>query len=178
MQINGTGARGMDFIYDYIPATALWTVLLMAHMLASVALIGAITHQALAVLAPVVASRERRGFWQRFRSVNAAGYAGAVCVLWVATFVFGAWVYTRYRIYVRMPLEHEAHWSVVGLFELKENITTLGMFMLPAYLIFWRNAGVAAYDAARRWTTLVLAAIAWIGFLLGHIVVNVRGLGA
>jgi hypothetical protein len=167
----------LDFIYDYIPSTVLWSMLMMAHMLVSVALIGALTHQALAVLAPVAAARSGRGFFHRFRGVNAAAYAGAVCVLWLATCVLGAWVYTRYRIYVRVPIEREGFWTTVGLFELKENVVTLGLFMLPAYLFFWRRAGVAAYDNARRWTTVLLAAMVWFGFLVGHLVVNVRGLG-
>ncbi len=167
----------MDFIYDYIPATLMWTALLMAHMLASVALIGAITHQALAVLAPAASSRPNRGFWHRFRSVNAAAYAGAVCLLWLLTMALGALVYTRYRIYVRMPMEGEGFWTIVGLFELKENVTTLGLFMLPAYWFFWRHPGVADYQRARGWTTIVLACIAWLGLLAGHLVVNVRGMG-
>ena len=163
----------MDFIYDYIPVTVFWTMLLMAHMLASVALLGAVTHQALAVLAP---SKSKRGFLSRFRGVNAAAYAGAICVLWVTTCVIGAWIYTHYRVYVRVPIESEGYWITVGLFELKENVVTLGLFLLPAYLFFWRRAGVASYDTARRWTTVLLATMAWLGFIVGHLVVNVRGM--
>ena len=41
----------------------------------------------------------------RFRAVPAAGYATAVCVLWVLTFIVGSYIYTKYRIYIRIPIE-------------------------------------------------------------------------
>ena len=73
-----------------------WTILLIIHGLLAVALLGALTHQAMAVLMPV---RQAAGnFVDRFRAVPAAGYATAVCVLWVVTFIMGAWIYTKYRI--------------------------------------------------------------------------------
>jgi hypothetical protein len=42
----------MDFVLDYISVSTFWTILFMIHGLLAVALLGALTHQAAAVLAP------------------------------------------------------------------------------------------------------------------------------
>jgi hypothetical protein len=156
--------------------TTFWTVLLIIHGLLAIALLGALTHQAMAVLMPV---RERAGnFVDRFRAVPAAGYATAVCVLWVFTFIMGAWIYTKYRVSVRLPLEQVGFWKALGFFELKEHVATLGLTALPAYWYFWRNTGNPEYDSARKWLTVVLAGMVWFSFLVGHVVNNVRGFGS
>ena len=72
---------------------------------AAVALLGALTHQAMSVLMPVRQGAGPGGIVTRFRAVQGAGYATAVCVLWIVTFIFGAWIYTKYRMYVRIPME-------------------------------------------------------------------------
>jgi len=60
-----------------------WTIWLLVHLILSVALLGALTHQAVAVMMPVRQIAGPPGFVTRFRSVPAAGYAVAVCLLWV-----------------------------------------------------------------------------------------------
>src|SRR5215207_5015996 len=116
-----------DFLLDYISVSTFWTILMIVHGLLAVALLGALTHQAMSVLAPArqVAGG---GFVMRFRAVQGAGYAAAVCVLWVVTFIFGAWIYTKYRMYVRIPIEAQGLWKTLGVFDLKEHIATLGLF--------------------------------------------------
>ena len=42
-----------DFVLDYISDTTFWTILMIVHGLLAVALLGAITHQAMSVLIPV-----------------------------------------------------------------------------------------------------------------------------
>ena len=88
----------------------------------------------------------------------AAGYATAVCILWVLTFIMGAWIYTKFRIYIRIPIEQAGYWKTQGFFELKEHAVTIGMGVLPAYWYFWKNARNPEYDSARKWLTVVLAA--------------------
>ena len=104
-----------DFVLDYISVNTFWTILFIIHALLAVALLGALTHQAVAVLMPV---RQRRrgvpGFVTRFRAVHGPGYAVAVCVLWIVTFFFGAWIYTKYRMYVRIPIEQAGYWKTQG----------------------------------------------------------------
>ena len=166
----------MDFVLDYISVNTFWTILSTGHALLAVALLGALTHQAAAVLAPPRAG-PRDGFVAHFRAVAGPRYSAAVCVLWVLVFVLGAWIYARYRLHVRILIEQEQLWKTLGAFELKEHIATIGLGLLPAYWYLWQNARNAAYDRARKWLTAVLAAICWYAFLSGHVVNNVRGFG-
>jgi hypothetical protein len=166
----------MDFILDYISVNTFWTILSIVHALLAVALLGALTHQTVAVLAPARA-RAGGGFVTRFRSVSGPVYAGVVCVLWVLTFIFGGWIYAKYRIYVRIPIEQEGLWKTLGSFELKEHLSTIGLGLLPFYWYLWKNARAAAFDSARKWLTVVLAGICWVAFLVGHVVNNTRGFG-
>ena len=167
-----------DFLLDYISVTTFWTILMIAHGLCAVALLGALTHQAMSVLKPVRVGTGPSGFITRFRSVQGAGYAAAVCVLWIVTYFFGAWIYTKYRMYVRIPIEAQGFFKTQGMFDLKEHIASMGLGLLPIYWFFWKNARDPQYDSARRWLTVLLAAMVWYMFLIGHIVNNVRGLGS
>ncbi len=167
-----------DFVLDYVSVNTFWTILMIVHGLAAVALLGALTHQAMSVLAPVRAGASSGGIVTRFRAVQGAGYATAVCVLWIVTFIFGAWIYTKYRIYVRIPIEQAGYWKTQGVFELKEHLVTIGLGLLPIYWYFWKNARNPEYDSPRRWLTVTLAAICWFSFLVGHVVNNVRGFGS
>ena len=168
----------MDFILDYISVSTFWTILFTIHALLAVALLGALTHQAMSVLAPVRQGAGAGNFVARFRGVQGAGYATAVCVLWIVTFIFGAWIYTKYRVYVRIPVEQQGYWKTMGVFELKEHLAVIGLGLLPAYWFFWKNARNPEYDGARRWLTVVIAGLCWYMFLVGHIVNNVRGFGS
>jgi len=58
----------MDFVLDYISVNAFWTTLSVIHALLAVALLGALTHQAAAALAPPRAG-VAGGFVTHFRSV-------------------------------------------------------------------------------------------------------------
>jgi hypothetical protein len=167
----------MDFsIFDYISVNTFWTILFIAHALFAVALLGALTHQAVSVLVPV-RQAAGAGFVTRFRAVQGAGYATAICVLWVITFLLGAWIYIKYRTYIRIPLERANFWKTQGVFELKEHLVTIGLGLLPAYWYLWKNKS-PDYESARKWVTVVLAAFCWYAFLVGHVVNNVRGFGS
>ena len=167
----------MDFILDYITVNTFWTILLIVHTLLAVALLGALTHQAAAVFAPSRA-RAAGGFVTHFRSVQGPRYAVAVCVLWILAFILGGWIYTKYRIYVRIPIEQQGFWKTQGAFELKEHLATFGLGLLPFYWYLWKNPRNAAYGSVRKWLTVVMAAICWYAFLVGHVVNNVRGFGS
>jgi hypothetical protein len=160
----------------FISVNTFWTILLIIHGLAAIALLGALTHQAASVLLPVRAPAGN--FVARFRAVQGAGYATAVCVLWVFTFIMGAWIYIKYRVYVRVPLEELGYWKTLGFFDFKEHMVTIGLGMLPVYWFFWQHPRVTEYDSARKWLTVVLAAICWFVFLVGHVLNNARGFGS
>lgn len=168
----------MDFIYDTISVNTFWTILFIVHALLAVALLGALSHQAMSVLMPVRQAAGPAGFVTRFRAVHGASYAAAVCVLWIVTFIFGAWIYAKYRIYVRIPIEQDGFWKTQGAFEMKEHLASIGLGLLPIYWFFWKNARDPEYHSARKWLTVTLAAMCWYAFLTGHIVNNVRGFGS
>src|SRR5688500_5818683 len=137
-----------DFVLDYVSDNTFWTILFIIHALLAVALLGAMTHQAVSVLAPVRQGAGASAFVTRFRAVQGAGYATAVCVLWIVTFFFGAWIYTKYRMYVRIPIEQAGYWKTQGVFELKEHLAVIGLGLLPIYWYFWKNVRQPDYDGA------------------------------
>lgn len=149
------------------------TTILILHGLLAVALLGAITHQALSTTrrtSPV------SSFVGRFRSVEAAGYTNAVIVLFVVTSVFGALLYPPYRLDVRPTLEDLDMRAANGVFEIKEHLAAIGLGLLPAYWVFWRRPLTADGMVARRYLTCILAFVVWWNFLVGHVLNNIRGL--
>jgi hypothetical protein len=161
-----------------ISVNAWWTIWLLAHLLFSVALLGALTHQAVSVAMPVRQLAGPPGFVTRFRAVPAAGYAAAVCLLWVITFILGSYIYTKYRIYVRIPIEQSGHWWTQCFFDFKEHVASIGLVLLPAYWYFWKNAQNPEYDTARKMVTIVLCVACWFLFIVGHVLNNTRGFGS
>jgi hypothetical protein len=154
----------------------MWSAFLIVHMLVSVALIGALTHQALSVCWP---NRDRsKSFVASFRGVNGMTYTNAIVVLFVLTFVLGAIIYPYYRLNVRTTLERLRLFSANGSFELKEHFLAIGLGLLPAYWYFWRQPLSPDNRSTRMILTVMLAFVAWFGFLVGHILNNIRGFGS
>ncbi len=156
-----------------ISTNTFWTLWLFAHLICALGLLGAVTHQAMAVALPV--RKPAAGIVARFRAVPAAGYATAVCALYVIVFLIGSFIYTQYRIAIRIPLEAEHYYKTGGFFDFKEHMAAIGLVLLPAYWYFWKNAQSPEYDNARKGVTLVLAVIVWFLFIVGHVLNNSRG---
>jgi hypothetical protein len=151
-------------------------VLLIVHGLMAVALLGAITHQAVAVWWPV---RAHAGtFVTRFRAVPSASYVGAIVVLYVVTMLLGAVIYTHYTISARIAIIQLQLWKPYGLFEIKEHFAALGLGILPAYWYFWRTPDAPGGARLRVMLTTLLTVIVWWNFLVGHIINNLRGFGS
>lgn len=148
------------------------TVLLIAHGLLAVGLLGAITHQAAAVLIP--AARPAQSFVGRFRAVPGPSYANAVVVLYLATALLGAIIYAEYRIGVRTVVEQLGMWPAHGAFEMKEHFAAIGTGLLPVYWQCWRTP---QHGRTRAVLTALLAFIVWWNFLVGHVLNNIRGFG-
>ena len=148
------------------------TALLISHGLVAVALLGAMTHQTLATWAP---TRVRPGsFFERFRTVPTAAFANAIAVLYVVSSVLGAIVYVYFRVEISRTLENSGYWRTLGLFDLKEHFVAIGLALLPAYWVYWQERA-DKHARTRAAVTLVLAAIVWWSFLIGHITNNIRG---
>lgn len=150
------------------------TVLLIIHGLLAVILLGALTHQSCSVVGRPPGGQ--RSFFDRFRTVNAAAYTNAIVLLFVVTTLGGALLYPKYRIDVRVTLEDMQLLAANGVFEIKEHVVAIGLGMLPAYWFFWQTPLVPEYAATRRYITWMLAFIVWWGYLIGHILNNIKGL--
>ena len=161
---------------DFISTNTFWTIWLFVHLSLALGLLGALTHQAMAVAFPV--RQPSTGIVTRFRAVPAAGYTTAVCVLWVLTYFVGAFIYTKYRIYIRIPLEAGHYYKTGGFFDFKEHVSSIGLVLLPAYWYLWKNAQNPQYDNARKGVTIVLALMCWFLFIVGHLLNNTRGFGS
>jgi hypothetical protein len=150
------------------------TVLLILHGLLAVTLLGAITHQALGLVAPPATGP--RSFFGRFRSTHGPAYATPIVVLFTVTALVGALLYPKYRIDVRPSLEDMQLRAANGVFEIKEHLIAVGLGVLPAYWFFWQTPLKPEQAQARRYLTWLLAVFVWWGFLIGHILNNIEGL--
>jgi hypothetical protein len=148
-------------------------VLLIVHGLLAVALLGAITHQAVAVLWPVRAAAGT--FVTRFRAVPSTSYVNAIIALYLLTALLGAVIYTHYTITARIAIIQLQFWKPYGLFEMKEHFAAIGLGILPAYWYFWQAQTASEYHRIRVSLTTILAFIVWWNFLVGHIINNLRG---
>jgi hypothetical protein len=151
-------------------------VLLILHGLLAVALLGAITHQALSVLSVAPAANGRWTFVKRFRGVDATAYATPIVVLFAVTTIGGALLYPQYRIDVRPALEDTQNTAANGVFEIKEHLAAIGLGLLPVYWQFWRKPHGPDAAAPRRYLTWLLAFFVWWNFIVGHVLNDIRGL--
>ena len=151
------------------------TALLLLHGLCAVALLGAITHQALAAS---IKRGELRGrsFLARFRATDSTAYATPIAVMFLAVMLIGAVLYPRYRFSVRPFVQSMDLRAANGAFELKEHFSALGLVMLPAYWACWKQPLAPEYDTARVGLTWMLALIVWWNFVAGQWLVAIKGL--
>jgi hypothetical protein len=149
------------------------TFLLIIHGLLAVVLLGGITHQAMSVAWP---SRSKQGIVSSFRAVSGSVYTNANVVLYLVTATLGGTIYPVYRVGVRTYLENARLYPAVGSFEIKEQFISVGLGMLPLYWMLWRRPPEDGTRSARLAVTLILCFIVWYGFLVGHVLNNIRGL--
>ena len=149
------------------------TVIMIFHGLCSIALLGAVTHQAMGVWAPSKSSSPN--FLARFRTVNTASYTNSIIILFLLTFVLGAVVYPAYRIGARVFMENLRMSAAVGSFEVKEHLVSFALGLLPAYWYFWKDPAAKDQALIRKMIVLLMAVFVWAGFLVGHVLNNIRG---
>jgi hypothetical protein len=162
-------------IYSIIREETFWNILLFVHFVLAVVLLAAVTLQAAAVLMP--ARQVAGGFVDR-SPVPAVSYTTLIVILYVVQALMGAWIYVKYRTYVRIPMEELRHWWTLGSFEFKEHIVAMGLGLLPAYWYFWRQPLSAQDPVVRKWVTVFLAVSVWYGFVVGHVANDFRGVGS
>ncbi len=152
----------------------MFTALVLFHGLVSVALLGALTHQALAVVARRAEARSP-SFIARFRSTDPAAYSTAIVVLFAVVVLTGAVLYPSYRLVVRPTLQTLDLRAANGVFEIKEHLSAMGLVLLPAYWASWRQPLVAEYSAVRVGLTWILASMVWWNFIVGQLLVSIKG---
>jgi hypothetical protein len=151
------------------------TALLIVHGLVAVALLGAITHQTIAAWVP---THGRHGsFLRRFRSVPSGSFTNAVVVLYAVSALLGAVLYLSFRTDIRPDLERAGQWQALGLFDLKEHFVAIGLALLPAYWVCWRQQRPDKPSRTPATLTMILAFIVWWSFLIGHVLNNIMGFG-
>jgi|SRR5215510_282284 len=152
----------------------MFTTLLLFHGLMAVALLGAITHQAFAVAARRIEARAA-SFVARFRKTDPAAYSTAIVVLFAFVILTGAVLYPNYRLIVRPTLQSLDLRAANGVFEIKEHLSAIGLILLPAYWASWRPPLVPEYVAGRVGLTWILAGIVWWNFIVGQLLVTIKG---
>jgi len=152
------------------------TTLAILHGLVAVALLGAITHQALAVWAPYRVPP--RNFFNRFRAVPAAAFANAIIILYLVTALLGAVVYLYFKVDIQPYLQRDRHWTAMGFLDLKEDFLAIGLGLLPAYWVCWRRPHADELAQTRTALTSILAFVVWWSFLTGHVANNIMGFGS
>jgi hypothetical protein len=150
------------------------TVLLIFHALVSIALIGAVTHQASGTFREPTPPQS---FLGRFAATRGASYTNTIIMLFLINCVLGNLIYPQYRLDVRPTLEDLNMRSANGVFEIKEHLAMIGAFMLPVYWLIWRTPLIPEAATARRWLTTILAFIVWWNLVVGHILNNIKGFG-
>ena len=169
----------MDFLFNVISAQTFWKISLFLHFIVAVALLAAITLQAALVLAPAPAPQLAGAPGGGLRPLLLSPpSATLIVILYVVQALLGAWVYIKYRTYVRIPMEGLRHWWTVGAFEFKEHIITMGLAVLPAYWFFWRDPASQEHATIRKWLTVFLMISAWYGLAAGHTANDFRGVGS
>jgi hypothetical protein len=100
-----------------------------------------------------------------------------VIVLFLITAILGGLIYPAYRLSVRVVLEDYRMWAANGSFEVKEHLAAIGAGLLPAYWYFWRDPSEKQHAWTRAILTALIAVTVWWGFIVGHVLNNIRGFG-
>ncbi len=166
----------MDTLLGIISIQTFWKILLFVHFVLAVSLLAMVTLQTVTMLMP---ARQAAGnVINRGPPVPAASYATLIVIVYVLQALMGAWIYIKYRTYVRIPMEGFRHWWTVGSFEFKEHVVTMGLALLPAYWYFWQQPQSDQHATVRKWVTVFLALSVWYSFLVGHVANDFRGVGS
>ena len=153
------------------------TALLIVHGLFAVALIGSVSHQAIAATLKYSGIRGRPSL-ARLRASDPNVYSSAVTILFLAVAIMGAILYPQYRLTVRPFVQSMDLRAANGAFELKEHFSALGVLMLPAYWAVWRQSRDKENQTARLWLTWLMAGFVWWNFIAGQLLVAIKGLFA
>ncbi len=145
--------------------------LLIVHALAGIALLGSTTHNAVLLVGYLRGRFGRVKLEKLYVRIQLAAY--------LATFLLGSVIYPAYRIYVRAAVfDRHAVWAS-NLFDIKENLAAMGLPLVVAFALLSRTIAPRRGEPWMPVYTVMglsLAALVWIVFLAGLVVVSERGL--
>ena len=156
------------------------SIVMIVHLLLAITLLGALTHQAVAILWPARPAAPAAGgpsFGQAYRGVRVQLYTNVIIGLYLITAVFGAFMYGPYRLTILPYFYGHGLKLFGGIFELKEHLVVIGLALLPVYWYLWKKVPLNQQGTWRAAVTAILAVFVWYSFLVGHVLNNLRGLG-
>jgi hypothetical protein len=143
--------------------------LVLLHAAAAIVLVGASTHHA------IVAWRYLRG---RYPVRLGRIYAVVSAIAYGATMVLGALAYPTFRYHVRgLYFDHHAPWAS-NLFDIKENLASIGLPLVVGALVLSRVLDPRAdRPLVVGYAVMVIgvAGIVWFGVASGLLVTLVKG---
>lgn len=174
----------------YIPDLGLayhvtYSTLVIVHLLLAITLLGALTHQTLALLwpsgaavpAPAGARPAAPTLSRSYRGVRVTLYTNVILALYLLTGLVGAFLYGPYRLSI-LPFFYGHGLKLFGgIFELKEHFVIIGLALLPVYWYLWKKVPLNEQTSSRAFVTAILAAFVWYSFLVGHVLNNLKGFG-
>jgi hypothetical protein len=161
-----------------------YSIVTIVHLLFAIALLGALTHQCVALLWPARYVATAAGgeaappsIANAYRAVRVNVYTNAVIALYVTTALVGAFMYGPYRVSI-LPFFYGHGLKLFGgIFELKEHFVVIGLALLPIYWLLWKKVALTEQVPFRAAVTTMLAAFVWYSFLVGHVLNNLKGFG-
>jgi hypothetical protein len=161
-----------------------YSVLTIVHLLLAITLLGALTHQAVALIWPAGRLAPAAGgapatpsMLHAYRAVRVNLYTNAVIALYLITGFVGAFLYGPYRLSV-LPFFYGHDLKLFGgVFELKEHLVVIGVALLPVYWMLWKKVPLTEQRGYRTIVTAILAVFVWYSFLVGHVLNNLKGFG-
>jgi hypothetical protein len=161
-----------------------YSVVTIVHLLLAITLLGALTHQAVALLwpagrlAPAVGGAPATpSLLHAYRAVRVTLYTNVIIALYLITAVVGAFLYGPYRVSV-LPFFYGHGLKLFGgVFELKEHVVVIGLALLPVYWLLWKKVPLNEQTRWRTAVTAIIAGFVWYSFLVGHVLNNLKGFG-
>jgi len=161
-----------------------YSIVTIVHLLFAIALLGALTHQCVALFWPARyvatgadAQAAAPSLTSAYRAVRVNVYTNAVIVLYLITALVGAFLYGAYRVSI-LPFFYGHGLKLFGgIFELKEHFVAIGLALLPVYWMLWKKTPLTAQVSWRASVTAMLTAFVWYSFLVGHVLNNLKGFG-
>ena len=147
-----------------------YEVLLLAHLLITIVLVGSITHNLLIVVKYVRGNFNRQKLEWLYVRVAFWSY--------IIVYVIGALIYPAFRVYIRGDyFDPQMPWAT-GLFEVKEHWGAIGLALFLVYYILRKNFQ-PEQERGKLWfyfpLCILLNVIIWYKVIVGCYLTSLKG---